>query len=224
MQDADSTERPRKIPVFVVDDHPLVRRGMALIFSNLPDFFLCGESTDGAPAVGLIEKLKPQAVILDLDLKDVDGLDLLKDIRLTYPKLPVLIFSMHDELIYAERALRAGARGYVNKGETWDKIILALRLIVKGEIYASESVKAKLMKRIIATEQTPTADSLSDRELEVFNLLGQGHSSKSIAERWNRSVKTVDTYRAHIKKKLGLSNSIEVVREAVKWFQSKTRI
>jgi DNA-binding NarL/FixJ family response regulator len=216
----------RAVPILIVDDHPVVRRGLAMILANQPDFSICGDAAEGSVVLGLIDKLRPGALILDLNLKDMDGIDLLKDIHGRHPKLPVLVLSMHDELIYAERALRAGAKGYVNKEEMLDKVLQALRQILKGEIYASESVKAKLMKRIAHSDEDrpSTVESLSDRELEVFNLLGQGFSSRAIAERWHRSVKTVDTYRAHIKEKLGLANSSELVREAVKWVQSKTRL
>lgn len=210
-----------KTPILIVDDHPVVRQGLALVINNEPDMRVCGDSADGTPVLGMIAKLKPKALILDLSLRDMNGFDLLKDIHRQYPRLPVLVLSMHEEAIYAERALRAGAMGYINKEEMLEKVVLALRQILKEEVYASESVKTRVIRRMaspVPDSGSPT-DRLSNREIEVFRLIGMGYSTRAIAEKWNRSVKTVETYRANIKRKLELVSSADLVREAVRWLE-----
>jgi DNA-binding NarL/FixJ family response regulator len=212
--------------ILIVDDHAVVRMGLSLMINKAKDLEVCGESTDGGPVMGMISSLKPDAVVLDLTLKDVNGLELLKELHAKHPQLPVLVLSMNEEMVYAERALRAGALGYVHKEEATDKVVLALRQILEGEIYAAEIVKSKLLRKITRSksqaENDPILDRLSDRELDVFRLLGQGFTTRAISQKWHRSVKTVETYRANIKRKLDLENSAALVREAVEW-QSKNR-
>ena len=211
----------KKHEVLIVDDHAVVRMGLTLTINKASDFQVCGESADGAPVLDMIARLKPAAVVLDLTLKDVDGLDLLKEIHAAYSHLPILVLSMHAETVYAERALRAGALGYVHKEEATGKVVIALREILAGNVYAADSVKSRLLRKITrsksANEEDPVLDRLSDRELEVFRLIGQGLTTRAIAQKWHRSVKTVETYRANIKRKLDLENSAALVREAVEW-------
>jgi DNA-binding NarL/FixJ family response regulator len=215
----------KKHSILVVDDHAVVRMGLSLLIGKSNDLRVCGESADGGPVMEMIARLKPDAVVLDLTLKDVNGLDLLKEIHTKHPSVAVLVLSMHEEMIYAERALRAGALGYVHKEEAIEKVVMALKEILAGNIYATESVKAKLLRKITRAksshEDDPVLDRLSDRELDVFRLLGQGMTTRTIAEKWNRSVKTIETYRANIKRKLDLDNSAALVKEAVEW-QSKS--
>jgi len=217
----------KKHGILIVDDHAVVRMGLSLVIGKTPDLQVCGESADGGPVLEMIARLKPAAVVLDLTLKDVNGLDLLKEIHSKYPTLAVLVLSMHEEMVYAERTLRAGALGYVHKEEAIEKVVLALREILTGKVYAAEAVKAKLLRKITRTKESgendPIVDRLSDRELDVFSLLGQGLTTRAIAEKWHRSVKTVETYRANIKRKLDLDNSAALVREAVEWQSKKSR-
>lgn len=217
----------KKHAVLIVDDHAVVRMGLSMVIDKSADFHVCGESADGSPVLALIAQLKPDVVVLDLTLKDISGLDLLKEIHTRYASLPVLVLSMHEEMVYAERVLRAGALGYVHKEEAIEKVVLALREILHGRIYAAEAVKAKLLRKItrskVNSSDDPVLDRLSDRELDVFRLLGQGMTTRAIAERWHRSVKTVETYRANIKRKLDLENSAALVREAVEWQSRNNR-
>jgi DNA-binding NarL/FixJ family response regulator len=215
----------KKHAILIVDDHAVVRMGLSLVIGKAPDMQIAGESADGGPVMEMIARLKPAAVVLDLTLKDVNGLQLLKEMHSEHPSLPVLVLSMHEEMVYAERALRAGALGYVHKEEAIEKVVVALRDILAGKVYAAEQVKAKLLRKITGSkdshEEDPILDRLSDRELDVFRLIGQGMTTRAIAEKWHRSVKTIETYRANIKRKLDLDNSVALVREAVEW-QSKS--
>lgn len=210
----------KKKRVLVVDDHPVVRKGLSFLIEKEPDLTICGECAEGANVLSSIEKSNPDIAILDLVLKDMDGIGLLKDIRQRYPDLPILVLSMHDEFVYAERALRAGATGYMKKDEMLDKVIPTLRQILQGHIYVTENVKDKILTKIVRRSGQADGsilDRLSDREMEVFQLLGQGYSTRRIAERWGRSVKTVETYRANIKRKLDLDVATDLVHFATEW-------
>jgi DNA-binding NarL/FixJ family response regulator len=210
----------RKRRVFVVDDHPLIRQGLASIISREPDLIVCGEADDSAMAMKAIATTDPDILIVDISLNGPDGLDLLKEIRMRHPAVRVLVLSMHDEKIYAERALRAGAQGYIMKQEASGKVLVALRRILGGEIYISEQISDRMMQRYIGGpsvgKPTSIAD-LTDRELEVFRLIGEGQSTRQIAETLHISVKTVESYQAHIKEKLSLRSARELVQHAIQW-------
>ncbi len=206
--------------VFVVDDHPIVRQGLALLINREPDLTVCGEAEDAHTAMQMIAMARPDILVVDISLNGPDGLDLLKDIRVRNLDLPVLILSMHDESIYAERALRAGAQGYIMKQEATEKVLVALRRILSHEIYVSERIANRMLQRYIGSSATGRPSSvadLTDRELEVFRLIGEGHSTRRIAEELHISVKTVESYQAHIKEKLSLRSARELVQHAIEW-------
>lgn len=210
----------KKSKVFVVDDHPIVRQGLALLINREADLTVCGEAEDAQTAMQSVNSVPPDIMVVDISLNGPDGLDLLKDIRTRHPDLPVLILSMHDESIYAERALRAGAQGYIMKQEATEKVLVALRRILSHEIYVSERIANRMLQRYIgspgAERQSSVAD-LTDRELEVFRLIGEGHSTRQIAEELHISIKTVESYQAHIKEKLSLRSARELVQHAIQW-------
>ena len=206
--------------ILVVDDHPIVRQGLALMVNREADLVVCGEAEDATGAMLVMASARPDILIVDISLNGPDGLDLLKNIRTTHPTLPVLILSMHDELIYAERALRAGANGYIMKQEATEKVLVAIRRILNGEIYVSDRVANKLLQHYITgtgTLRNSTISDLSDRELEVFRLIGEGHGTRQIAEELHLSIKTVESYQAHIKEKLSLRSSRELMQHAIQW-------
>jgi DNA-binding NarL/FixJ family response regulator len=212
---------PAKRTVFIVDDHPIIRQGLALLINREPDLAVCGDAEEAGSALRLIEELKPDLVVVDISLSGPDGLDLLKSIRARDPNLPVLILSMMDELLYAERALRAGANGYIMKQQATEQVLVAIRRILAGEIYLSERMANKMLHRFVGGHPTqqqssPVAD-LTDRELEVFRLIGDGHGTRQIADQLHLSVKTVESYQAHIKEKLLLKNGRELVQRAIQW-------
>lgn len=210
----------KKSRVFVIDDHPIVRQGLALLINREPDLAVCGEAEDAHTALQLVPTIKPDILVVDISLNGPDGLDLLKNVRIRYPQLPVLILSMHDESIYAERALRAGAQGYIMKQEATEKVLVALRRILSQEIYVSERISNRMLQRYIGSPNSDRPSSISDltdRELEVFRLIGEGHSTRQIAEELHISVKTVESYQAHIKEKLSLRSARELVQHAIQW-------
>lgn len=210
----------KKCKIFVVDDHPIVRQGLAMMINREPDLTVCGEAEEGQAALQAISTHKPDLLIIDISLSGPDGLDLLKNIRVRESALPVLILSMHDEAIYAERALRAGANGYIMKQEAAEMVLVAVRRILNHEIYVSERVANKMLRQYItgspSTAESPIA-GLSDRELEVFRLIGEGRGTRQIAEELHLSVKTVESYYAHIKEKLSLRSARELVQLAIQW-------
>ena len=209
-----------KRSVLIIDDHPLLRQGIAMLINQQADLRVCGEAEDLRVAVQCIVQLRPDIVILDISLKGPDGLEVLKTIRATTPDLPVLVLSMHDEVLYAERAIRARANGYIMKQEATDKVLVAIRRILDGEVYLSEAMSKKLLQQFI-DGVPPLLESrvaaLSDRELEVFRLIGEGRSTREIAEELRLSVKTVETYQAHIKEKLALKSGRELIQHAIQW-------
>ena len=209
--------------IFLVDDHPLVREWLTNLINQQPDLVVCGEAETGPQAMQDIIKLKPDVAIIDISLKDSSGIELIKDLRQTAPGAVVLVLSMHEEVHYAERALRAGARGYIVKRETTRKVIPAIRQVLAGGVYLSEQVANALATQFVTGKGTPRhspVDQLSDRELEVFELLGQGRGTRQIAETLKVSVKTVQAYCARIKEKLSLASATELLREAVRWHES----
>jgi DNA-binding NarL/FixJ family response regulator len=214
----------KKSRVLVVDDHPIVRQGLALMINREADLTVCAEADSAQAAVQAIVTAKPDILVVDISLNGPDGLDLLKDVRTRFPNIPVLILSMHDESIYAERALRAGAQGYIMKQEATDKVLTALRRILSHEIYVSERVANRMLQRYIGSRDPSRPASvadLTDRELEVFRLIGLGHSTRQIAEELHISVKTVESYQAHIKEKLSLRSARELVQHAIQWSVSE---
>jgi len=215
---SQSVTRARKKTVFIVDDHPLLRQGLALLVNRERDLTVCGEAEEAQTAMREITLKKPDILIADISLNGPDGLDLLKNLRMLYPNLPVLILSMHDESIYAERALRARANGYIMKQEATEKVLVAVRRILSGDIYLSDRMANKLLHQYISgasADLNSRLSALSDRELEVFRLIGEGRSTRQIAEKLHLSVKTVETYQAHIKDKLSLHSGRELVQHAI---------
>ncbi|MGA2245084.1 MAG: response regulator transcription factor [Verrucomicrobiota bacterium] len=217
---ANSTNKQR---VFLVDDHPLVREWLTNLINQQPDLAVCGEAESAPAALSALDAQPAQLAIVDLNLANSSGIELIKNLRQHHPDVPVLVLSMHDESLYAERVFRAGARGYLNKRETAQKVIEAIRRVLEGKLYISEKVAEILATRSFRgqTASRSTMEVLSDRELEVFDKLGQGLGTRQIAEDFHVSVKTIQEYCARIKDKLNLNNATELLREAVRWRDSK---
>lgn len=214
----------KTIKIIIVDDHPVLRTGLAQMLNQEPDFNVCGEAKDTQEALEILHKLQPDVAIVDITLEGISGLELIKMIRAQYPKVAVLVLSMHDESLYAERALRAGARGYVMKHEATDVIINAIRAILKGDVHVSPRLATQFVNKVAEGDKNKPLSpiqSLSDRELEVFTLIGKGFGTRQIAEKLCLSVKTVETYREHIKNKLKLSDATKLVRQAVNWVEGE---
>ena len=212
--------------ILIVDDHPVFCLGMSQLINREKDLEVCGSEESAPKALQAIDRLKPDLVIADIALKESNGIELVKEIRRRYPHMPVLVLSMYDESLYAERALLAGARGYVMKQEAMVQVVEALRRVLKGEVYASASVKEKTFQRLVAQRdplQKSPIDLLTDRELEVFHLIGEGLSTRDIAERMHLSVKTIGTYRENIKTKLGLQHYAQLIQTAVSWSRQTHR-
>ena len=210
--------------ILIVDDHPIVRQGLAQLLNQEFDFTVCGEAEDATQALESIQNLQPDLVIVDISLKGIDGLELTKKILMQYPELLILVLSMHDEALYAERALRAGAKGYIMKQEGTEKVISAIRKIVNGAIYLSEKMHTRLLQNIIGrpkNKETSILESLSDRELGIFRLIGQGLKTRKIADILNLSIKTIESHREHIKKKLKLKDATELLLHAVQLVQQE---
>lgn len=225
---AQPTDAPAsKKKVLIVDDHPITRQGMRMLIDQQPDFTVCGEADNAAYAMELATRLKPDLAIVDITLRTANGIELTKNLKAHSPDLLILIVSMHDEELFAERALRAGAKGYLMKHEASDQVTSALRRIVSGDIYVSERVQARMLSRMVNNrtgEVVSPVESLSDREMEVFQLLGNGYSTRQIAERLNLSVKTIDSYREHLKLKLNLESGADLIRYAIQWVKSQDTV
>jgi DNA-binding NarL/FixJ family response regulator len=212
--------------IFLVDDHPLVREWLATLLRQQPDFEVCGQAEDARDAFATMLANPPDVAIVDLSLKTSSGLDLIKDLSERMPETQVIVLSMHEEIFYAERAMRAGARGYVTKRESTHRIVEAIHEVQAGRLYANAELLAKLAERIVGRNQSTqpgSVEMLSDRELEVFRRLGEGQANRLIAEELHLSIKTVQAYCARIKDKLGLANASELAREAVRWADQKNR-
>ncbi len=215
-----------KARVVVVDDHPIVREGLLRVIDATSDLAVCACAENIPQALAAIEAWKPAIVIVDIALGGQSGLELIKDIKVRLPGLPVLVHSMYDETIYAERCLRAGAKGYVMKQAPTEQVMAAIRLVLRGGIYLSEQMRSRLLSKVARGLTVPPGsevDELSDRELEVFQLIGEGCTTARIAASLHLSVSTVETHRAHIKEKLKLKNATELVRCAVEWVQRAAR-
>ena len=208
-----------KYRILIVDDHPIVRRGLRELVADEPDLEVCGEAEDVAQALSQVAETRPDLVIVDLTLKNGHGLDLVQEIKARHGQVKMLVSSMHDESLFAERALRAGAAGYISKQEPPERMIDAMRRVLQGEIYLSSRMSTRLLHRLTtgeAIDEDPV-ESLSDRELEVFEMIGQGLGTKQIAGKLDLSHKTIETHREKIKSKLNLKNSSELSRHATQW-------
>lgn len=207
--------------VLLVDDHPIVRRGLTQLINQEDDLVVCGEAVDRTGAMEKINSLRPDLAVVDISLRASDGMDLIKDIKENLPELPVLVLSMHDESVYAERVLRAGARGYIMKQEALEKVLVAIRRILSGEIYLSQEVQTRLVRAVATSDKVPSVSRLTDRELSVFSLFGKGVSSREIAQQLGVSVKTVESHCARIKDKLRLASATELVQCAALWIATE---
>lgn len=221
---APASGEPVRHRIFLVDDHPVTREGVRVLIDQEPDLVVCGQADSAPAALQLIQRLKPDLAVVDITLKTTSGIELMKNVKALLPDLPVLIMSMHDESLYAERALRAGAKGYVMKHEASDRILTAIRSVIAGDLYLSEKMKEKMLHRLVRSRKNEvvfTIDTLSDREMEVFQLIGNGFGTRQIAEKLNLSVKTIDSYREHLKLKLRLEKGSDLVRHAIQWVRSE---
>ena len=215
-----------KTKILIVDDHPIVRQGLAQLINQEDDLVVCGQAEGANQALSAIKKTKPDTVVVDISWKDRSGLELIKDIRAQYPDLVVLALSMHDESLYAKRALRAGARGYVMKAEATENVVKAIRQVLDGRVYLSDKMSARMMHELVGREADVSSsdiDRLSDRELEVFTMIGQGIGTGRIARKLCLSVKTIETYRAHIKEKLDLEDASALLTYAIQWVNSQDK-
>jgi len=211
-----------KVRILIVEDHEVFRLGIKELINHEPDLYVCGEAEDVGEARNLIRDLAPDMAVIDITLKSSNGIDLIREISLSYKAMKVLVLSMHDELLYAERSLQAGAQGYIMKQETSKSIVKAIRHILKGNIYVSQNIMGNLLNRVrtgqSSLEKSPI-ETLSDREFTVLRMVGEGRSTGDIADQMNLSVRTISTYRERIKEKLHLKNAAELVRFAVRWVE-----
>ncbi len=210
----------KRSSVVIIDDHPIVRQGFEQLIEQEPDFIVLGGAEDAAGALALIAKKVPDIALIDLSLKNSSGLELIKDLMILYPDLLILVISLHDEEVYAERTIRAGARGFIMKAEATENVLTAIRQVLKGEIYLSDSMKSKMLERMVTGKKNSSVsliDGLSDREIQVFELIGEGMKNQAIAEKLHISIKTVETYKSHIKTKLNLNGGAELMQRAVEW-------
>jgi DNA-binding NarL/FixJ family response regulator len=210
--------------VLIVDDHPLLRKGVSQLIDQEKDLLVVGEAEDAHKAITAIENTKPDVALIDITLSGASGIELLKDVKARFPKLKMLVLSMHDESVYAHRALRAGASGYIMKQEGTERVLTALRKVIKGEVYLSERLGNRMLHTLVngrSSLASSPIEELSDRELEVFSLIGQGHGTRPIAEKLHLSIKTIESHRAHIKEKLNLQSATELVHHAIQWVQSE---
>jgi len=213
-----------KTKILIVDDHPMMRQGLAQLINNEPDLTVSGEAEDAQQALSAISQTKPDLVLADITLTGKSGLELIKDMQALHPGLAVLVISMHDESLYAERVLRAGGRGYIMKQEGGKKIMEAIRQVLGGRIYVSEKMSARILEifsgRRAEAHRSPM-ERLTDREFEVFQLIGQGKGTRQIAQALHLSVKTVEVHRLHIKEKLKIEDAPSLVRYAVRWVETQ---
>jgi DNA-binding NarL/FixJ family response regulator len=214
--------------VLVVDDHPIFRDGISQLINHQPDLHVCGGVCSAAHALSAVEEFKPDILVVDISIQGTNGIELMKSIRAQHPTLPALMVSMHDENTYAERALRAGARGYIMKEAEPEKVIEAIRRVLGGGLYLSEAIGGRLLDTFLKGRGdqvgTSAVDQLSDRELEIFRAIGEGRGTRDIARSLFLSVKTVETHRAHIKEKLNLQTAPELVRAAVEWVNREANL
>ena len=216
-----STIRKGKARVLLVDDHPILRKGLAQMINMEQDLTVCGEAEEAGKAFELVGTLQPDVAVVDISLKTGNGIELVKNVKARYPELPILVLSMHDESLYAERALRAGSLGYIMKEEATEQVLVAIRRVLKGEIFLSEKMKSRMLQQLTSGGRNKVVvspiENLTDRELEVFRLIGEGRSTRQIAGELHLSVRTVEAYREYIKSKLNLRNATELVQHAFHW-------
>ena len=215
-----------KAKILIVDDHPIVRQGLTQLINQEDDLVVCAQAENAHQALLAIGRTKPDMAVVDITLKDRSGLELIKDIRAQYPDMAVLALSMHDESLYAKRALRAGARGYVMKAEATENVVKAIRQVLDGRVYLSDKMSTRMMHELVGREADVSSsdiDRLSDRELEVFTMIGQGIGTGRIARKLCLSVKTIETYRAHIKEKLDLEDASALLTYAIQWVNSQDK-
>lgn len=219
----------QKYKILIVDDHPVVRQGLHQLISGDERLSICGEAKSAAECISMLEELSPDMILTDISLEGTDGIELTKEVRQINPNIPVLVFSIHGEELYAERALNAGANGYLMKQENPDILLKAIHQVMAGDIFLSTEMTSRMLRKMSGSKKTPQpqktgVEQLSDRELEVFKLIGQGLTTRRIAEKLNLSVKTIETYRMHIKEKLELNDATELMHHAVHWVEvtSKT--
>ncbi len=222
---AERTDRVSQAPkrVLIVDDHPVLRRGLTALIDSEPDLTACGEAASAAEALAAVRELRPDMVVVDLELGGRDGLDFVKELKTRDPRVPALVFSMHDESVYAERALRAGARGYVDKQQLDETVLVAIHRVLDGGTYMSGKLERRLAGRFLDGRKLAAGsplEALSDRELEVFRWIGQGRGTREIAETLSLSVKTIESHREHIKNKLGIQTAAQLAQRAAQWVET----
>jgi len=212
-----------KKKVLIVDDHPILRKGLSMLINQEPDLTVVAEAENAQLALEMIEAHKPDMLIVDISLPGIDGIELIKTVKLNYRDIPSLVVSMHDESLFAERALRAGARGYIMKQEALEKVLVAIRRVLGGEIFVSDRITTSMLEKLVSSDDKAISSPiglLSNRELTVFRMIGQGLKTSQIAEKLHLSVKTIESYRAHIKEKLKLSDGTELLKYAIQWVQN----
>lgn len=220
LADAPAEPTSGKVRVLLVDDHPITRQGVKALVNQQLNLEVCGEADSAPQALQMVTDFRPNLIILDISLPQTNGIELTKQIKALVPEVPILVVSMHDEALYAERAVRAGAMGYVMKEEAGDKVATALQHLLRGEMYLSTKMKQRMLHRFVNKRGEGAEfaiDTLSNREMEVFRLIGNGFSTRQIASQLGLSAKTIDSYREHLKVKLGLDNGADLIRHAIQW-------
>lgn len=215
---------PQKAKILLVDDHPLVREWLANLVNQQTDLEICGEADNASEALQLIGVVNPAIAVVDISMEGRSGIELIKDVRASHPKVRVIVLSMHDEVLYAERALRAGARGYIMKREATKRVLQAIRSVLDGKLYLSERASMAMAQKYVEGQSNTAGsviENLSDRELEVFQLLGRGLGTRQIADNLHVSFKTIQAFHARIKEKLQLANHTELLHEALRWHDSQ---
>lgn len=225
MQRSRTSEKSVKRLV-LIDDHPIMRHGLAQLIRAEEGLDVIGEAGSAREGLEVIGKLKPDLAVIDLTLPDKNGLELVKDIRALHPSTQCIVLSMHDETLYGERSLRAGARGYVMKEEAADHLVTAIHKVISGGLYVSESLNARMLEQVTGASRSKATgmDALTDRELEILSLIGSGVPTKNIAAQLSISARTVEAHRAHIKEKLGMTDGASLVRYAVQWVESRAKL
>jgi DNA-binding NarL/FixJ family response regulator len=214
------SRRSGKFGIVIVDDHPVVRHGLCRLIADEPDLQVCGETSTAAKALSVIESTGPDLVLIDVSLEEGSGLELIKQVKASHPDIRMLVISMHDETLFADRALNAGAMGYITKQKATTDLIQAIRQVLNGQVYLSEQMTGRMLNRLVDHEQpvdNNPVERLSDRELEVFELIGQGANTRQIADHLHISAKTVETHRENIKKKLDIEANLGLIRRAIQW-------
>lgn len=225
MQRSRTSEKSVKRLV-LIDDHPIMRHGLAQLIRAEEGLDVIGEAGSAREGLEVIGKLRPDLAVIDLTLPDKNGLELVKDIRALHPSTQCIVLSMHDETLYGERSLRAGARGYVMKEEAADHLVTAIHKVIGGGLYVSESLNARMLEQVTGAARSKATgmDALTDRELEILSLIGSGVPTKNIAAQLSISARTVEAHRAHIKEKLGMTDGASLVRYAVQWVESRAKV